>query len=71
VRCEASSAATGSRRCFFLVILPAIKASHRLSLADAIIAAFALQHQAVLIHKDPEFEPLSGHVMLEALPYAR
>ena len=36
----------------------AIKATHRLSLADAWIAACALQHDAALMHKDPEFESL-------------
>lgn len=30
------------------------KASHRISLADAIIAAYAFRQQAVLVHKDPE-----------------
>ena len=45
------------------------KASHRLSLADAIIAAFALRQNAVLVHKDPEYEALAGEVGLEALPY--
>ena len=42
---------------------------HHLSLADAIIAAFAIQQGAILLHKDPEFEALTGQVSLEALPY--
>ena len=46
-----------------------LKADYRLSLADAIIAAFAIQRNAVLLHKDPEFEALAGQVALEALPY--
>ncbi|GIV79017.1 PIN domain-containing protein [Litorilinea aerophila] len=46
-----------------------LKAIHRLSLVDTIIAAYALQTQAILLHKDPEFEALTGHVALEALPY--
>ncbi|GAB4262312.1 MAG: hypothetical protein Kow00122_18790 [Thermoleophilia bacterium] len=46
-----------------------LKAEHRLSLADAIIAAFALRRDAVLMHKDPEFEALTGLVLMEALPY--
>lgn len=46
-----------------------LKAEHRLSLADAIIAAFALRWDAVLMHKDPEFETLKGLVSMEALPY--
>jgi len=46
-----------------------LKAAHHLSLADAIIAAFAIQQGAILLHKDPEFEALTGQVSLEALPY--
>jgi predicted nucleic acid-binding protein len=45
------------------------KSSHRISLADAMIAAFARRHAAVLLHKDPEYEALAGEVELEALPY--
>jgi predicted nucleic acid-binding protein len=46
-----------------------LKAGHRLSLADAIIAAYALRTDAVLMHKDPEFDALVGLVPMEALPY--
>jgi len=46
-----------------------LKAEHRMSLADAIVAAFAIQYEAVLIHKDPEFEALAGLLPMEALPY--
>jgi predicted nucleic acid-binding protein len=45
------------------------KAGHRVSLADAMIAAVALRQGAVLLHKDPEYEALSEEVELEALPY--
>lgn len=45
------------------------KAGHRLSLADAIIAAVAQRQQATLVHKDPEYEGLSEELKLEALPY--
>lgn len=45
------------------------KAGHRISLADALIAASAVQHRAILLHKDPEFEGLSDHLPLEPLPY--
>jgi predicted nucleic acid-binding protein len=45
------------------------KASHRLSLADSIIAAFAQRQNAILVHKDPEYEALAEVVELEALPY--
>ena len=46
-----------------------LKACHRVSLADAIIAAYAIRHGAILMHKDPEFEVLSGSVTLKPLPY--
>jgi predicted nucleic acid-binding protein len=46
-----------------------LKAIHHLSFADTIVAAFAIQKKAILLHKDPEFEALSGKVTLEALPY--
>jgi predicted nucleic acid-binding protein len=46
-----------------------LKAAHHLSLADAIIAAFAIQQNAILLHKDPEFEALRGQMSLKALPY--
>jgi len=45
------------------------KARHRLSLADALIAAFAVREGAILVHKDPEFKSLSKQVKQEALPY--
>lgn len=45
------------------------KAAHRLSLADSLIAAFAHQQEAILLHKDPEFEALADQVELEGLPY--
>lgn len=47
-----------------------IKAHHRVSLADALIAAFAVRAGAVLLHKDPEFESLAGEVLMERLPCA-
>jgi predicted nucleic acid-binding protein len=46
-----------------------IKASHHLSLADAVIAAFAMQMNAALLHTDPEYEALAGQIHSEALPY--
>lgn len=46
-----------------------LKAAYRVSLADAIIAACAIQAGATLVHKDPEFEQLDDQVVLEALPY--
>lgn len=46
-----------------------LKAQYRLSLADTIIAACAIQLDATLVHKDPEFEQLAHQMTLEALPY--
>lgn len=46
-----------------------LKARYRVSLADAIIAAFTIRKDAILIHKDPEFEALKGMLKMEALPY--
>lgn len=48
-----------------------IKAEHRLSLADCLIAAYAVRAGAVLLHKDPEYESLEGVVRMKALPYKR
>lgn len=46
-----------------------LKSAYRLSFADAWIAALALRQKAVLVHKDPEFEPLSQSLALQTLPY--
>ena len=46
-----------------------LKAERRVSLADALIAAFAIRGGAVLMHKDPEFGALTGLLPLEELPY--
>jgi predicted nucleic acid-binding protein len=46
----------------------AIKACFPLSLADAWIAAAALQLDAILVHKDPEFEKVAD-LKQESLPY--
>jgi predicted nucleic acid-binding protein len=46
-----------------------LKAGFHLSFADAVIAAFAIQQDAFLLHKDPEFSVLSDQVKLENLPY--
>lgn len=45
------------------------KAHYPISLADALIAAFAYRHGSVLVHKDPEYEALEGQVRQEKLPY--
>ena len=46
-----------------------LKAEHRISLADALIAAFALRAGSTLIHKDPEYDALADVVDMERLPY--
>lgn len=45
-----------------------IKAAHKLSVADAWIAATADRLGAALVHKDPEFEALARVVRLNSLP---
>ena len=46
-----------------------VKGSYRMSLADAWILATAKQLNAILIHKDPEFEQAASDVKLQPLPY--
>jgi predicted nucleic acid-binding protein len=45
------------------------KAAHRLSFADAWIAALAKNKNATLVHKDPEFEYLESQLNIIKLPY--
>jgi predicted nucleic acid-binding protein len=47
----------------------ALKAKHRLSVADAWIAALAQERNATLVHKDPEFEQVEATVKVLKLPY--
>ena len=51
-----------------LIRAASVKATHPLSLADAWIAAAALENSMTLLHKDPEFENLPG-LLEERLPY--
>ena len=46
-----------------------LKAKHRISVADAWIAALAVERNAVLIHKDPEFEQVEDELEVLKLPY--
>lgn len=46
-----------------------LKASYKISVADAWIAAAAERLRATLVHKDPEYEQLKGRVALRPLPY--
>ena len=45
------------------------KARFRISLTDALMAAFAVRQEAILVHKDPELEALAETVQQEILPY--
>lgn len=45
-----------------------LKAAHKISFADAFVAATALRLDATLVHKDPEFDALQGVVKLQSLP---
>ena len=45
-----------------------LKAAHRVSFADAFVAATAKRCNAVLVHKDPEFAALQGIIQLHSLP---
>jgi predicted nucleic acid-binding protein len=53
----------------FVLNAARIKAQYRLSVADALIIAYAFQNDAILLHKDPEFTPLSGIMLQESLPF--
>lgn len=45
-----------------------IKSQYHLSVADAIIAATALERGCTLVHRDPEFAPLGSELDLLDLP---
>ena len=45
-----------------------IKASHKLSVADAIVTATAIEKSATLIHKASELEPVSKYIKTLKLP---
>ncbi len=52
-----------------LLLAGRLKAYHRISFADAQIAASAIRSDATLVHKDPEFEDLAGRIKLLSLPF--
>lgn len=52
-----------------LLMAGTLKGRYRMSFADALIAAYAIQHEAILVHKDPELAALQDQVRLEALPF--
>ena len=45
-----------------------LKAAHKVSFADAFVAATAKRLEATLVHKDPEFDALKGVIKLHGLP---
>jgi ribonuclease VapC len=47
----------------------AFKAAHRMSVADAWIAALAEERNATLVHKDPEFDQVEPAIKVMKLPY--
>lgn len=48
-----------------------LKATNRISLADAFIAALCQEINGTLVHKDPEFENLTSSLKEYRLPYKR
>jgi len=46
-----------------------LKAKNRISLADAYVAAVCREYNAILVHKDPEFEKILPKVKEFRLPY--
>ena len=61
LRVESSSA--------LAIVAGELKANHRLSVADAWIAALAKERNATLVHKDPEFEQVEATTQTLTLPY--
>jgi predicted nucleic acid-binding protein len=61
LRVESSSA--------LAIVAGGLKASYRLSVADAWIAALAKERNATLVHKDPEFEQIAATTQTLTLPY--
>ena len=48
-----------------------LKASYPISFADALIAAYAYQENASLVHKDPEYIMLEKEIDLITLPFKK
>jgi predicted nucleic acid-binding protein len=46
-----------------------LKRDYQLSVADGWIAALARERNAILVHKDPEFEQVGKEITLLKLPY--
>lgn len=54
-----------------LLLAGELKALYPISLGDSFIAATAIQKQARLVHKDPEFKEVEERVELMNLPYKK
>lgn len=52
----------------YLIQTGRIKAQYPISIADAMVAAYALLEEAVLVHKDSEFLSLENEIRLQTLP---
>ena len=52
----------------YLIQSGRLKAQYPISLADAMIAAYALLEDAILVHKDTEFLTLEKEIKLQTLP---
>ena len=52
----------------YLIQAGRIKAQYHVSMADAMIAAYALLEEAILVHKDSEFLLLEKEIRLQTLP---
>ncbi len=55
----------------FGLIAGRLKATHKISFPDTWIAATAMFYDAILVHKDPEFEQLKDKVKVLELPYKK
>ena len=55
----------------FTQMIGKLKASHSMSFADCCIAGLAKYKNAVLVHKDPEFEQVASEINLLTLPYKK
>jgi predicted nucleic acid-binding protein len=53
------------------ILAAQLKAEYRLSVADCWIAALAIERQALLVHKDPEFEQVEKLLNVLKLPYKK
>jgi uncharacterized protein len=54
-----------------LLVASELKAQYPISVADSWILATAIARNAILVHKDPEFEALSDRITMKRLPYKK